>query len=283
VRELPSGTVTLLFIDIEGSTRLLHELGDRYAEALADHRRLLRECFLERDGREVDTQGDALFVAFPRASDAVAAAVAAQRRLAGHLWPDGVPLRVRMGIHSGEPALTGEGYVGIDLHRGARICAAGHGGQVLLSQTTHELLSGHEPDATSLRDLGEHRLKDRTQPQRLYQPGHRWTPDRVPAVKDAGEPPDQPPDSADAVAGPRAGAGGDRWPARPGGDQVGDPHRTRRYWQDSPGPASRGRGAGRVPGRGLLRRPGRGHRSTPDDYLLDKRLLLLLDNFEQVT
>jgi predicted ATPase/class 3 adenylate cyclase len=169
VRELPIGTVTLLFTDIEGSTRLLHELGDRYAEALADHRRLLRECFLERDGREVDTQGDAFFVAFPRASDAVAAAAAAQRRLAGHPWPGGVPLRVRMGIHSGEPALTGEGYVGIDLHRGARICAAGHGGQVLLSQTTRELLGGHEPDATSLRDLGEHRLKDLTQPQRLYQ------------------------------------------------------------------------------------------------------------------
>jgi predicted ATPase/class 3 adenylate cyclase len=169
VRELPSGTVTLLFTDIEGSTQLLHELGDRYADALADHRRLLRECFLERDGREVDTQGDAFFVAFSRASDAVAAAAAAQRRLAGHRWPAGVQLRVRMGIHTGEPTLTAEGYVGVDLHRGARICAAGHGGQVLLSQTTRQLLGEHEPDAVSVRDLGEHRLKDLTQPQRLYQ------------------------------------------------------------------------------------------------------------------
>jgi predicted ATPase/class 3 adenylate cyclase len=166
---LPSGTVTLLFTDIEGSTRLLHQLGDRYGDALADHRRLLRECFRERDGREVDTQGDAFFVAFATASQAVAAAVAAQRRLAGHGWPGGVELRVRMGIHTGEPTPTDEGYVGVDLHRGARICAAGHGGQVLVSEATRQLLLGHEPAGVRLRDLGPHRLKDLTQPQRLYQ------------------------------------------------------------------------------------------------------------------
>jgi predicted ATPase/class 3 adenylate cyclase len=166
---LPSGTVTLLFTDIEGSTRLLHELGDRYGDALADHRRLLRESFRERDGREVDTQGDAFFVAFATASQAVAAAVATQRRLAAHRWPGGVQLRVRMGIHTGEPTLTDEGYVGVDLHRGARICAAGHGGQVLVSEATRQLLLGHEPAGVGLRDLGPYRLKDLTQPQRLYQ------------------------------------------------------------------------------------------------------------------
>ena len=167
--ELPSGTVTLLFTDIEGSTRLLHELGDRYGEALAGHRRLLRECFGEQGGREVDTQGDAFLVAFATASQAVAAAVAAQRRLAAHPWPGGVELRVRMGIHTGEPTRTSEGYVGVDLHRGARICAAGHGGQVLLSEATRQLLLGHEPAGCRLRDLGPHRLKDLTEPQRLYQ------------------------------------------------------------------------------------------------------------------
>src|ERR1051325_3000981 len=129
-RELPSGVVTLLFTDIEGSTRLLHELGDGYGDALADHRRVVRAACAAHDGVEVDTQGDAFFVAFARAADAAAAAVDAQRRLA-----DG-PVRVRMGLHTGEPRVTEEGYVGIDLHRGARIAAVGHGGQVLLSQTT---------------------------------------------------------------------------------------------------------------------------------------------------
>jgi class 3 adenylate cyclase len=123
MRELPTGTVTFLFTDIEGSTRLLRELGDAYAEALAEHRRLLREAFTVHGGVEVDTQGDAFFVAFARARDAVAAAVDAQRALASR------PIQVRMGIHTGEPLRTDEGYVGMDIHRGARIAAAGHGGQ----------------------------------------------------------------------------------------------------------------------------------------------------------
>src|SRR5205814_5073508 len=109
---LPSGTVTLLFTDIEGSTRLLQRLGDRYAEALSAHRRLLREIFAAHGGREVDTQGDAFFVAFPRALDAVLAAVAAQRALVAHPWPEGGAVRVRMGLHTGEPVATGERYVG---------------------------------------------------------------------------------------------------------------------------------------------------------------------------
>jgi predicted ATPase/class 3 adenylate cyclase len=161
--------VSLLCTDIEGSTRLLQTLGERYAEALAEHRRLLRAALREHRGCEVDAQGDAFFYAFPRAHDAVAGAVAAQRALASHVWPEGLPLRVRIGIHTGEPTATGVGYVGIDVHRAARVMSAGHGGQVLITRSTRDLLPEELPDAVSLRDLGEHRLKDLTHPQRLYQ------------------------------------------------------------------------------------------------------------------
>src|SRR5437867_13336689 len=122
--DLPSGTVTFLFTDIEGSTRLLHQLGDRYPEALALHRRLIRASFGRHDGHEVDAQGDAFFVAFQAASDALGAADDAQKALTSADWPEGATLRVRMGIHTGRPALIGEGYVGIDVHKGARICSA---------------------------------------------------------------------------------------------------------------------------------------------------------------
>src|SRR6478609_9380664 len=159
VRDLPTGVVTLLFTDVEGSTRLLHELGDDYGDALHEHRRRLRVAFAEHEGVEVDTQGDAFFVAFARASDAVAAAADSQRALA-----DG-PVRVRMGLHTGEPLTADRGYVGFDVHRAARIAAAGHGGQVLLSQATVDL-TGAE-----VRDLGLHRLKDLSAPERLFQLG----------------------------------------------------------------------------------------------------------------
>ena len=158
--ELPSGTVTFLFTDIEGSTRLLQELGDGYAAALAEHRDKLRRAFAAHDGVEVDTQGDAFFVAFNKASDALAAAAAGRDALAGG------PIRVRMGVHTGEPLVTEEGYVGIDVHRAARIAAAGHGGQVLVSRSTRDLA-----ELDDLRDLGEHRLKDLTAPERIYQLG----------------------------------------------------------------------------------------------------------------
>jgi predicted ATPase/class 3 adenylate cyclase len=158
---LPTGTVTLLFTDIEGSTRLLQEFPDRYADILANHHRQLREAIERHGGHEVGTEGDAFFVAFRIASDAVAAAEDAQRALGKG------PLRVRMGLHTGEPAVTPEGYVGIDVHRAARIAAAGHGGQVLLSGTTRALLG----DSLPVRDLGEHRLKDLAEPMRLYQLG----------------------------------------------------------------------------------------------------------------
>ena len=156
---LPTGTVTFLFTDIEGSTRLLEEHGAAYAALLEEHRRILREALTRHGGVEVDTQGDAFFAAFARATDAVAAAEEAQREL---------EIPVRMGIHTGEPTVTSEGYVGLDVHRAARISAAGHGRQVVLSETTERLLQG-----SKLRDLGEHRLKDLGQPLRLYQLGER--------------------------------------------------------------------------------------------------------------
>ena len=155
--DLPTGVVTLLFSDVEGSTRLLHDLGDGYGEALHEHRRQLRVAFAEHEGVEVDTQGDAFFVAFASASNAVAAAADCQRVLAGG------PIRVRMGLHTGEPRLTEEGYVGLDVHKGARIAAVGHGGQVLLSQTTRALVD------VDVRDLGAYRLKDLSAPERIYQ------------------------------------------------------------------------------------------------------------------
>jgi predicted ATPase/class 3 adenylate cyclase len=166
--ERPTGTVTFLFTDIEGSTQLLHELGGEYRTALDDHRRLLREAFAAHAGHEVDTQGDAFFAAFHRARDAVHAAGDAQRALAAHTWPSGRNVRVRMGIHTCEAPATSEGYVGVGVHRGARICSAAHGGQVLVSHTSRELLL-EEDAGLVLRDLGEHRLKDMTEAQRLYQ------------------------------------------------------------------------------------------------------------------
>ena len=159
-RNLPSGTVTFLFTDVEGSTKLLRELGsDAYAEALAAHRQLLREAFARHGGVEVDTQGDAFFVAFPTAPGALAAASEAQEALTGS------PIRLRMGLHTGTPHVSEEGYVGPDVHLGARIAAAGHGGQVLLSRATHELVN------EKVTDLGEHRLKDIQGSVRIFQLG----------------------------------------------------------------------------------------------------------------
>lgn len=166
MRELPSGRVTLLFTDVEGSTRLLHELGDGYAETLAEHRRTLREAFARHHGTEVDTQGDAFFFVFASADDALAAAGEGCELL------EPGPVHVRIGVHTGSPQLTSEGYVGADVHLAARIGAVGHGGQVVLSSVTHrELSGGHE-----LHDLGEHRLKDFDDPVPLYQLGARRFP-----------------------------------------------------------------------------------------------------------
>jgi class 3 adenylate cyclase len=165
---LHSGTVTFLFSDIAGSTRLLEQLGDRYSEVDREHRRILRERLGEAGGREMDNQGDAFFFSFTRARDAVAGAVAAQRELANHEWPDAVAIGVRMGLHTGEPTVGEEGYLGIDVVRAARICSAGHGGQILLSETTRALVGNSVPEGVSIRDLGTAELKD-VQHERLYE------------------------------------------------------------------------------------------------------------------
>src|SRR4030042_1824292 len=166
--DLPEGTVTFLFTDIEGSTQLLHRLKDKYAILLADHHRILRETFSSWDGHEVDTQGDAFFVAFTRATQAVGAAVEAQRKLFEHIWPERVEVRVRMGIHTGESWTGSEGYVGMEVHRAARIAHVGNGGQVLLSETTAALVQDELPQGVSLLDLGRHLLKDIPRPHTTH-------------------------------------------------------------------------------------------------------------------
>src|SRR5437764_12775106 len=159
MRELTTGTVPFLFTDIEGSTRLLQQVGHRYDGILTECRQLLRAAFHRWNGYEVDTQGDAFFVAFARATDAVSAAVGMQRALAAHPWPDGATVLVRMGLHTGEPQRSTDGYIGLDVHHAARIMSAGHGGQILLSQTTCDLVAQALPDGVGLQDLGEHPLK----------------------------------------------------------------------------------------------------------------------------
>jgi YVTN family beta-propeller protein len=168
--ELHRGTVTFLFTDIEGSTKLLNQLGqNRYDELLSSHADTLRAAFAAHGGRVVDTQGDSFFAAFATANDAVAAAVDAQRDLLAHSWPEGAEVKVRMGLHTGEPKVGEDRYVGIGVHRAARIGAAGHGGQVLLSSTTRELAEEDLPTGITIRDLGERRLKDLEHPQHVYQ------------------------------------------------------------------------------------------------------------------
>ncbi|MGN6794188.1 MAG: adenylate/guanylate cyclase domain-containing protein [Streptosporangiaceae bacterium] len=167
--ELPTGTITMLFSDIEGSTMLLSSLGDRYGEALSAQRALLRAAFSSCGGQEMGTEGDSFFVVFGSAGDAVKCCVEAQRALAAHDWPGGVAVRVRMGLHSGEPVRHEDGYIGLDVHRAARIAAAAHGGQVVMSEATRLLVASRLPSEVSLRDLGFHRLKDFEAPERVYQ------------------------------------------------------------------------------------------------------------------
>ena len=171
MNERASATATFLFTDVEGSTQLATRLRDAYPEVLAKHHELLEGVFAAHGGTVVDTQGDAFFVAFTRPRDAVGAAADVQRTLAGHAWPDGVAIRVRIGIHTGEANVAGERYVGLTVHRAARISAVGHGGQVLVSQTTANLLEDDidHLDGLTLQDLGEYALKDLARPIRIYQ------------------------------------------------------------------------------------------------------------------
>jgi class 3 adenylate cyclase len=188
---LPSGTVTFLFSDIEGSTALLKQLGDeQYAELLRTHRRIVRETFGLYHGQEIDTQGDAFFYSFHRAREAVAAAVAVQRQHNEEAWPGGVTVRMRLGLHTGEPAIGEDGYTGLDVVRASRIAAVGRGGQVLLSDTTRAIVSGDLPEGVSIRSLGDQRLKDIDQPEPL----HELNIDNVPVSAEP-EPPSQLPEA----------------------------------------------------------------------------------------
>lgn len=167
--ELPRGTVTFAFTDIEGSTTLLKQLGDDYASVLSDHRRLVRDAFTSHDGVEIDTQGDAFFFAFVRARDAVAAAAEVQRAHVAHDWPSGVEVRMRIGLHTGEPTVGEEGYLGLDVVRAARLCGTCSGGHVLLSETTRALVGSTLPPGVSVFPLGERHLKDIDEPERVYE------------------------------------------------------------------------------------------------------------------
>ena len=158
-----------MFTDIEDSTELLKRLGDDYGDVLTSHRSIVRETFTARDGIEIDTQGDAFFFVFPRARDAVIAAVEAQRAHATAGWPDGAEVRVRMGLHTGEPAIHEEGYVGLDVVRAARICTVGRGGQILLSETTRALLGSGLPDGVSVFPLGQKHLRGIDEPERVFE------------------------------------------------------------------------------------------------------------------
>jgi class 3 adenylate cyclase len=167
--QLPVGTVTFVFTDLEGSTALVKQLGDGYGDVLSQHRRIVRGAFGAAGGTEIDTQGDAFFYAFPRAREAVGAAVQVQRAHVEAEWPSGVEVRVRIGLHTGEPAVGDEGYHGLDVVRAARICTVARGGNVLLSETTKALIGSSLPDGVSVFPLGERQLKGIDEPERVFE------------------------------------------------------------------------------------------------------------------
>jgi predicted ATPase/class 3 adenylate cyclase len=181
--ELPTGTVTFLFTDIEGSTRLLQKVGETYSDLLASHNRILRAAIAAGGGVELKTEGDAFFAVFPTPLGALRAAIHAQRDLLSYEWPEPDLVRVRMGIHTGEGVLGGDNYVGLDVNRAARIAAAGHGGQVLVSEPTRALVEHAVPTDAELRDLGRHRLKDIEQPEHIYQLVIEGLPDAFPPIR----------------------------------------------------------------------------------------------------
>jgi class 3 adenylate cyclase len=180
---LPTGTVTFLFTDIEGSTRLMQELGDRYVQAQVDHHAILRAAFKTGDGSELRTEGDSFFCVFKSAVDACTAAANAQRGFATHEWPDGKAIRVRIGLHTGEAPLIGEEYIGLDVHHAARVAASAHGGQVVISDATRSLVESSLGPGLTLRDLGMHRLKDLARPEHLFQLVIEGAPDAFPPLR----------------------------------------------------------------------------------------------------
>jgi class 3 adenylate cyclase len=186
MNQLPSGTVTFLFTDVDHSTQLVKALGEGYDSVLAKHRDLLRAAFVEHGGTEVDTQGDAFFAAFGRARDAVSAAAAAQYAISEYPWMGEARVSVRMGLHTGEPYLAEHGYTGVAVHRAARICTVAHGGQVLLSGSTAAIIDDDSLRGISLRDLGEHELKDIDRPERIFQLVLAGLPNEFPPVATIG-------------------------------------------------------------------------------------------------
>ena len=208
MQALPTGTVTFVFTDIEGSTVLLKELGSGYGDVLGTHRRIVRETFGAVNGIEIDTQGDAFFFAFPRARDAVAAAVEAQRAHAAHEWPEGAVVRVRMGLHTGEPSVVEGGYLGLDVVRAARICTAARGGNVLLSESTRALLGSTLPDGVSVFPRGERHLKGIDEPERVYELAIEGVESEDVAAEEVPTPPPSPaPPTAPAPADRARGKG----------------------------------------------------------------------------
>ena len=188
---LPTGTVTFVFTDIEGSTRLLQELGEGYRAVQDEHDEIMRTAITDEAGIVVRTEGDSFFAVFPTPAQAVRATVAAQQAIHAHNWPEGVELRVRMGIHTGEGTLGGDDYLGLDVNRAARIGAAGHGGQLLVSGPATALIEHSLPAGVELRDLGSHRLQGSC-PSRAHLPGDdRRATERLPGASLHGRPPQQ--------------------------------------------------------------------------------------------
>jgi predicted ATPase/class 3 adenylate cyclase len=300
---LPVGTVTFLFTDIEGSTRLVQELGPRFRDVLDAHHRILRRAISANAGVEVSTEGDAFFAVFSSATDAIAAAAAAQRELAAASWPEGVEIRVRMGLHTGNGEPGGDNYIGVDVHRAARIAAAGHGGQILLSEPSRALVEPGLPEELTLLDLGQHRLKDLRAPEHLHQLVIAGLPFAFPALRSL----DARPTNLVAPATPLVGRDEELAELS---DFLG---RTRLLTLTGPGGTGKTRlaaelgtrtlpnfkdGAFFVPLETFTERsvvttavaqtvgaPGPGHREPEEvlvEHLAERQLLLILDNFEQV-
>jgi predicted ATPase/class 3 adenylate cyclase len=303
--KLPTGTVTFLFTDIEGSTRLVQLLGDRYPSVLDEHRRLLRAAFHGFRGQEIETQGDSFFIAFDRATDAIEAAAAGQRALAEHSWPEGTLVRVRMGLHTGEPSVIDGGYVGLPINRAMRLCAAAHGGQVVLSQTTRDLVEQDLPPDLSLRDLGRHQLKDLQARDHVSQLVVADLPSDFPALRSLDSQPNNLPalttpligrEREVAAASQRLSADDVRLLTLTGAGGIGKTRLGLQVAAELVGHYEHGvffvpLGAIREPSLvgsnmaevlGVRESAGRPLLETLRDYLRDKHMLLLLDNFEQV-
>jgi predicted ATPase/class 3 adenylate cyclase len=300
--DLPTGTVTFLFTDIEGSTNLARTLGPRWPRVLEEHNRILRSDIRDHGGIDVRTEGDAFFAVFTSAIDAVAASADAQRHLAGHAWPEDGPVRVRIGMHTGEGRLGGDEYVGLDVHRTARIAAAGHGGQVLISEVTNALATHDLPEGVAIRDLGTHRLKDFDEPQPIHQLVIDGLPHDFPALKTLEIPTNLPVQLTTFVGRDRelahveallsnarlltlvgpGGTGKTRLALEVAARRTED-YRDGVFFVD----LSPIRDAGLVPssivqGLGLKEQVGRSALDTAARHLADRRALLILDNFEQV-